>query len=297
MSKPILAAAEPREQDRAAVRFGALVARLAAARLEVVMVDVRHSPVLAISANYQEQPYGVAGGGRDLADCTDAIEDVEAELVAAGVKVECLRFEAASAAGALQTAAEREDAGLLVVGSARRSRGGRVLTGSTAERLLAGAPCPVAIVPLGWSESGPPRTIGVAYVDTNEGRAAVFAAMAIARWSGARLLVVTVIENPAERAEAEKHLQWVPARFAKGVETTARVLTGDPAEDLIAVSAELDMLVCGSRGYGPLRAVLLGSVSHRLVQEAQCPVIVVPRGIEKPLEDIVGDAQRVGAHP
>ena len=42
----------------------------------------------------------------------------------------------------------------------------------------------------------------------------------------------------------------------------------------------------GSRGYGPLRAVLLGSVSGRLVREAACPVIVVPRGVEAPLEEL-----------
>jgi hypothetical protein len=45
-------------------------------------------------------------------------------------------------------------------------------------------------------------------------------------------------------------------------------------------------MVTGSRGYGPHRAVLLGSVSGRLVREAECPVIVVPRGIEAPLEGI-----------
>jgi hypothetical protein len=52
---------------------------------------------------------------------------------------------------------------------------------------------------------------------------------------------------------------------------------GDPAEKLIDLSDQLDVLVCGSRGHGPVRAVLLGSVSRRLVAEAHCPVIVLPR--------------------
>ena len=43
-------------------------------------------------------------------------------------------------------------------------------------------------------------------------------------------------------------------------------------------SGELDLLVVGSRGYGPLRAVLLGSVSSALVRSAQSPLVVVPRG-------------------
>ena len=53
------------------------------------------------------------------------------------------------------------------------------------------------------------------------------------------------------------------------VETDAFV--EDPADVLIRVSEHLDLLVCGSRGYGPLRAVLLGGVSRRLTAEAQCP--------------------------
>ncbi|MEA2297017.1 MAG: hypothetical protein QOE86_4656 [Solirubrobacteraceae bacterium] len=297
MSNPVLAAAEPNEADHAAVRFGALIARIARARLEVVIVDVEISPVLGISANYQDQPYGLAQAQREPGGCTAMLEDVEAELVAAGVKVDCLRMPAASAAGALQTAAEREDAGLLVIGSAPGGTHGRVVSGSTADRLFAGSPCPVAIVPLGWdSSSGPPRTIGVAYVDTEEGRGALRAAVTLARWLEARLHVVTVIEDPGERAAAEQHLQRVASQFGVGVECSVHVLTGDPADKLIAESGGLDVLVCGSRGYGPIRAVLLGSVSHRVVRGAQCPVIVVPRGLQAPLDDLVGAAARVGAH-
>ena len=40
---------------------------------------------------------------------------------------------------------------------------------------------------------------------------------------------------------------------------------------------DADVLVCGSRGYGPARRVLLGGVSSRLLRHARIPVIVVPR--------------------
>ena len=65
-------------------------------------------------------------------------------------------------------------------------------------------------------------------------------------------------------------------------------VVADPGEALTALSAELDLLVCGSRGYGPLRSVLLGSVSHAVVREASCPVIVVPRGRESGLSAPAG---------
>ena len=52
---------------------------------------------------------------------------------------------------------------------------------------------------------------------------------------------------------------------------------------LVERSHDLDLLVIGSRGYGPLHSVLLGGVSGRVIRDAACPVIVVPRGAEVPL--------------
>jgi nucleotide-binding universal stress UspA family protein len=45
-------------------------------------------------------------------------------------------------------------------------------------------------------------------------------------------------------------------------------------------AADADLLVTGSRGYGPLRRVLIGSVSTPLMHSAPCPVMVVPRTAE-----------------
>lgn len=52
---------------------------------------------------------------------------------------------------------------------------------------------------------------------------------------------------------------------------------GNAAAVLAGQTAELDLLVLGSRGYGPLRSVLLGTVSEATVAEAQSPVLIVPR--------------------
>ena len=54
------------------------------------------------------------------------------------------------------------------------------------------------------------------------------------------------------------------------------VLTGDVVEALAELD-EVDVLFCGSRGYGPARRVLLGGVSTRLVRRARRPLVVVPR--------------------
>ena len=52
---------------------------------------------------------------------------------------------------------------------------------------------------------------------------------------------------------------------------------GDPAAVLAKHGVELDLLVIGSRGYGPLRRTLLGGVSAEVMRTAPCPVVVVPR--------------------
>ena len=72
-----------------------------------------------------------------------------------------------------------------------------------------------------------------------------------------------------------------------GVTVEADAFVEDPADVLIRVSENVDLLVCGSRGYGPLRSVLLGGVSRRLTAEAQCPVLVLPRGVSGSLTGLM----------
>jgi nucleotide-binding universal stress UspA family protein len=53
---------------------------------------------------------------------------------------------------------------------------------------------------------------------------------------------------------------------------------GDPVRKLIEdAGTGVDLLVLGSRGFGPVMRLLVGSVSSRVIREAPCPVLVVPR--------------------
>jgi nucleotide-binding universal stress UspA family protein len=295
MSKPIVAGYDPRRGDRAPVDFGVSAARLTGGRLVVVSVES-----------------GGRGADADLlADAAEALAQVQRDLDAEEVAAEFRRVKSSSAARALHEAAEAEDAGLLVVGSSRRSPVGRVLLGSTAERLMHGATCPVTVVPQRWEPGGGLSTIGVAYVDSDEGRAALRAGHALARRTGATLRVIAVVEHTLgmhldteptlagradktdledveglQRVETEKHLREVVATLHDGVEVEVDAFIGDPGDVLIDLSAHLNLLVCGSRGYGPVRAVLLGSVSRRITAEARCPVIVIPRGVKAALETL-----------
>jgi nucleotide-binding universal stress UspA family protein len=253
-----------------------------------------------------------------VGDGSAALAGLQADLGEDAPRIEFRSLGGASAARVLHEEAEREDAALLVVGSSRRSAADHVLAGSTALRLLHGSPCPVAVVPRGWAAAGDLSTIGVAYADGDEAREALRAAHALARRVGATLRVMTVVRHTEAmhlevetyvagqmgrsledvegeyRLEAERRLRGLVGELGAGVPVEIDATVGDPAEVLIAVSEHLDLLVCGSRGYGPLRAVLLGSVTRRLVAEARCPVLVLPRGVQAPLEALTGrevDAQ------
>jgi nucleotide-binding universal stress UspA family protein len=89
------------------------------------------------------------------------------------------------------------------------------------------------------------------------------------------------------RVTAENALQRATEALDGDVPVETDAFVEDPADVLVRVSANLDLLICGSRGYGPLRAVLLGGVSRRLTAEAQCPVIVLPRGVSASLEGLM----------
>ena len=219
------------------------------------------------------------------------------------------------AAPALHELAHSEHAALVIVGSTHTGRVGRVLPGSTGERLLHGSPCSVAVVPKDYREHArdPIRRIGVAFNDSEEANAAVAAAATLAQALGAELEVISVVSpdtysTPAAmsaassaslRVDVERHVQErldeLVAGLPEGVNAHGVLGDGGPADALIERSQELDLLITGSRGYGPLRSVLVGGVAGRLVREAHCPVIVVPRGIESPLQSLFGGATTTAA--
>ena len=209
-----------------------------------------------------------------------------------------------SPARALHTLAVQERASLIVIGSSHRGAVGRVFAGTTAERLLHGAPCPVAVAPRGAAHGETISRIVVGWDRSVESTAAVNAATAIARALEAELRIVEVLDMhwagtpaiiPGSGAALAAHQPAAGARTRLAAllaglppETNAEssLVLGDPVGELMKLSEGADLLVLGSRGYGPHRAVLLGGVSGRLMSRSACPVIVVPRGIEAPLADL-----------
>jgi nucleotide-binding universal stress UspA family protein len=52
---------------------------------------------------------------------------------------------------------------------------------------------------------------------------------------------------------------------------------GDPSEALVAFGDHVDLLIVGSRGYGPVGRLIHGSTSNQLARRSRCPLLVLPR--------------------
>jgi nucleotide-binding universal stress UspA family protein len=221
----------------------------------------------------------------------------EARQLAATTDVEFRAVGSGSASHGLHDVAEELKASLIVLGSPPRPQT-RLLAATPGDRVIAGAPCPVSIPSPGWRDrtGRELRRVGVAFVPTPDGRGALRVAASFARRVGARLHVVTVVARAAEvmsyrigedveqiyvaeAQEFQRAIEDAIAELASDVKASGEVLVGrDTVETLTDMrDTAFDALFMGSRGYGPIRRVLLGGVSARLMRQLDVPAVVVPR--------------------
>jgi nucleotide-binding universal stress UspA family protein len=218
--------------------------------------------------------------------------------------VEIRTFADSTSARGLARALDELQPALIVLGSSQRSAVGSMLVGTTAERVIHASSCPVAIVPKGYERpEGGVRVIGAAFSRSDEGHEALHAAASLARAGHVTLRAITVLdpehaaeqsdsllasqhrdtapsetESAVRRLEDEGQLREAVSKLPGGIEVDVDVLVAEPADGLVAASQNLDLLVMGSRGLGPKRAVLLGSVSRKVTERGACPVLILPRG-------------------
>lgn len=198
-----------------------------------------------------------------------------------------------SAGRALRLRAEREWADLLVVGSSRRGGVGRVLLGDNTLAALDGARCAVAIAPRGYASTRPRwATIGVGHDGSAESDLALAAARELALRRHAAIRVRAVVGLQGVPAGSAEPLDWtVPtqrairaerARLASIVGAQTEVVYGEAAQELEHLADDVQLLVVGSRGHGPLGRLLKGSVSTYLARHCRCPLLVMPRHLTRP---------------
>ena len=203
-----------------------------------------------------------------------------------------------SPAAGIYEAADWEKPAAIVIGSTRHGKTGHVLVGTLGGSLLSGVQCSVAVAPRGYGngKSGLGH-IGVAVDGSSESWRALSAAAYLAQRANAPLRIISVMGQPHyvlggllsplgpdeyrefKEAEWERVYETAVGRVRGDVATEPLLLHGEPAKALADAATDLDLLLLGSRGYGPVKGTLLGSVSSRVMAAAPCPVMVVPRGV------------------
>jgi nucleotide-binding universal stress UspA family protein len=239
-------------------------------------------------------PHGFEAQWRE--DESRVLTEVQRIADEAGAEAEA--FPSGSPARGLDELVEEIDGDLVIVGSSRHSRVGEALAGNVALGLLHGSPCAVGIAPRGYAEEHDGLTsVVVGFDGSPEAELALNEAVHLARAADVPVRLVAVAEPPPvvygkgmgvggeyQALEAgiedrlRERLDVAIASVPDGVAKEASLVTGDPASVLSEEATDGSILVLGSRGYGPLRRVLLGSVSSEIVGSAQCPVLVHPRG-------------------
>jgi universal stress protein E len=196
--------------------------------------------------------------------------------------------------------AEALNARAIVIGTRGLTGLRHLLLGSTAQRVVHGAHCPVLTVhPADAGGHRPIRTILVPTDFSQDAELAVTTAhhLLSSREQDARLILLHAYNLPVEYTaygpiptsisyledaglEAERRLfEMAEALKREGltVETVAR--EGDPAH-VIAEEAQrrgADLIAMGTRGHGGLRHLFLGSTAERVVEQAPCPVMTIRR--------------------
>lgn len=216
-------------------------------------------------------------------------ELLRSERAETGVEhAELLNVVAPSPGAGLHAEAERLGADLLVVGSCGRGAFGRVMLGDDTRAALNGASCAVAIAARGYFEHPTPiANVGVAYNGSPESKAALAKAREVAAPTHATVHALEVVSIPSYAYSGlvapnlgdsiDTLLDDAKQRLGALEGVDGRAVYGLPGEELAAFGGEVDVLVVGSRSYGPLRRLVVGSTSDFLQRHARCSLLVLPR--------------------
>lgn len=217
----------------------------------------------------------------------------------AGVQAELNLTGATSVGAGLHVLSEDAGADLLVVGSSRRGLLGRVTLGDDTRAAINGAPCAVAIAPAGYAaEPKLMREVGVGYNGSKESEHALHVARELAARFGAKLSAFEAVSVPAYLSHGTTTTDGTPIkdlvseardRIAALGDVEPHAAYGDPAEELALYSASLDLLVVGSRDYGPLGRLVHGSTTRKLARMARSALLVLTRAAREAETDRAAD--------
>ena len=223
-------------------------------------------------------------------------------------EVRCTSFvDSGVAYSCIIAAAEEWNADLIVIGTHGQGWLPNALLGSTAERVVRHARCPVLVVRgrerRRAKTAFSPEAIRKILVPTDfseNSMAALPCAVAWAREFGARLSLTHIVsetlpsdltqlglaigEDSRLKKSAEEELARVAGNVPGGLIADTRVVVGVPAHEICkaAQKADADLIVMTSHGRTGFKHFWIGSVAERVVRHAPCAVLVIHNSSNPP---------------
>ncbi len=278
-------------EGRDAAALGGALARITGAELILAVVEIQS--IISL-------PYGT--DSKAFRKSTErALQGLRATLAP---KARTVIESDVSVPRALHRVVTRERRDLLVVGSSRQAPEGHVRIGKRTRQLLGHFECPLAVAPRGIHTRAPLTigSVGVGFDGGPESLQAVAFADSIASAAGAELRLRAVVDdrvpvlmrsalqgltnitwtNLLEEQEQSLAQDGDAAARSSAASTSIDVRRGRPADALLELSHEVDLIVVGSRRWGATARVLLGSTGEALMHDAECAVVAVPRPADEP---------------
>ncbi|MBM6590335.1 universal stress protein [Brevibacterium sp. RIT 803] len=281
-------------RSRAAVRFGADLARTSGEPLVLCCVvhdrfsSSQMSDFSGVSDDWKKEIRDMTS--QAIADAKEALpEDVDAEVVTRSGR---------SVTRVLHTEAIDHHAQVLVTGSSVRGPLGRIVLGSTTDRLVHSSPLPIALVPRGYNSDRTDIRRLVFAVDPSRRTQRYYDSVArLAHWLGIGVEVVTFALRPSrptgmgafsdqgvyshwrdQVTSGHKEIVSALEGGEAGVSVTGTgIVTGDRWSN--AVSAfdwqDGDILVAGS-SESALHGVFLGSTATHIMRHSPVPMVLLP---------------------
>jgi nucleotide-binding universal stress UspA family protein len=282
--RTIIAGCDGGDRGRQAVALACTLAGLTAARL--LIVGVYPHPALPF-------PPPIAHREDERRRMEQALRAVRDELAP---QARIFAVPGLSPAHALCDTAELKEASTIVVGS-RHQPAARMGDADHALQVLRSAKASVLVAPDDRPAPSALRRITVGFDGGASSRDALAVAARLAHDAGGSLTVLSAIPpevsdwwfqgSSLDREIIEHHRQTRGRELEDAAHETLRGLApvdaahelpqGDAVTQLVDASASADLLVLGSRRWGALGRLVLGTVSEAVVRESRCPTLVVPR--------------------
>ena len=218
---------------------------------------------------------------------------LEGQLAEAGVQARAIATAETSPGRGLHRIADGLEADLIIIGSPHRGALGRVVAGDTARAVIQGASArsssraraPRRSPEKSWASAttarrrAAPPSPGRSASPSPSAPPSTFCAPPSPRRASRPASRTASTGSPSPPiASSTPRGSWLRPWPNSATAPPAKPSPARPATSWSRLSQQVDLLVLGSRGYGPLRRALLGGSADRIVHGAACPVVVVPRG-------------------